>query len=154
MLQPASPSLSHFCLCPPSLTHPLTPDFLLFLSPPLPPCPPSIFFPPSSLLLLFSLSLSPLCLRLPPSHPSSLSSAAEVNTTRRQVNTPSLLLFFFFFLPSSPHWVERRRRIEVRYINAAITACLSTGGGDDGGRGVVSSFSSLFHTKYISVSVV
>lgn len=64
--QPASPSLSHFYLCPPSLTHPLTPDFLFPLSPSLPLCPLSIFSRPPPISLTSSLSLSPLGLCLPP----------------------------------------------------------------------------------------
>jgi len=119
--------------CPPSLTPPLVPDVLLLLSPSLPSF--YIFFsaPPISpyvlSVTLFSSLASPLPLRL--------SNAVEVNTTRLQVNTPSL---FLFPQPTACRGGERR------CINTAITACLSTGGGDGGGRGRGVFFPSLSYS--------
>lgn len=126
MLQPTSPSRSHFYICPSSPAHPLTPGFLLLLSPSLPPCPLSISFLHPPIFLTFSLSLSPLCLRLPLCPSNAPAFHARQRLTRHD---DRLIHPLFFFSPTLPH--PTGERIEARYINAAITACLSTGGGDD-----------------------
>ena len=118
----ASPSLPPpvSVFLPPSLTHPLTPDFLLLMSPPLPPsCPRSVLLPPPPIPLSSSLSLSLPCLPLPlPPPPPRLSSTAEVNTTRRQVNTP----FFFSFFSPVLNPLGREREKDRGCVNTAITA--------------------------------